>query len=224
MAGTSDFASYAVKPGAAGLPVPGFDVRCLAPEAAQGASEAEFFAARGLAGHEHTADAPSAAHDALDHSTHTRLDPRPLIPEAKPGDLGALAVRLPLPPGTLLDIHNAPARLRSGYLSDHPGYFSLGDAGTIDEDGYVSVLTRLDDVINVAGHRLSTGALEAAIAAVPEVAECAVIGPQDGAWVSPLRTAAAAARSCESPAAPTDAHPPASPRASSHPTPPFPQS
>src|SRR5262249_41230945 len=97
----------------------------------------------------------------------------------KPGDIGALACKLPLPPGALLTLWNADARYQESYLAEFPGYYQTGDAGFIDEDGYVFVMTRTDDVINVAGHRLSTGAMEEVLASHPDVAECAVIGVAD---------------------------------------------
>lgn len=97
----------------------------------------------------------------------------------KPGDIGALACKLPLPPGTLLTLWNADARYQESYLAEFPGYYQTGDAGFIDKDGYVFVMTRTDDVINVAGHRLSTGAMEEVLASHPDVAECAVIGVAD---------------------------------------------
>ena len=95
------------------------------------------------------------------------------------GTLGAVAIRLPLPPGTLPGLWNAEARFRRAYLDTFPGYYETGDAGLIDEDGYISIMARTDDVINVAGHRLSTGAIEEVLASHPDVAECAVIGVAD---------------------------------------------
>ena len=95
------------------------------------------------------------------------------------GELGAIAVKLPLPPGTLPTLWNAEARFKSSYLEHFPGYYETGDAGYIDEDGYLYIMARTDDVINVAGHRLSTGAMEEVLAAHPDVAECAVIGVTD---------------------------------------------
>ncbi|MBX3503471.1 MAG: propionyl-CoA synthetase [Alphaproteobacteria bacterium] len=97
----------------------------------------------------------------------------------KPGEIGALAARLPMPPGALPTLWNADERFRQAYLAEYPGYYKTGDAGFIDEDGYVSVMTRVDDVINVAGHRLSTGQMEEVLGAHPDVAECAVIGVAD---------------------------------------------
>ncbi|PWE33700.1 propionyl-CoA synthetase [Maritimibacter sp. 55A14] len=97
----------------------------------------------------------------------------------KPGELGAIAVKLPLPPGTLPNLWNAEARFRKSYLETFPGYYETGDAGYVDEDGYLWIMARTDDVINVAGHRLSTGAMEEVLAAHPDVAECAVIGVAD---------------------------------------------
>jgi propionyl-CoA synthetase len=96
-----------------------------------------------------------------------------------PGELGAIAVKLPLPPGTLPSLWNAEERFKSSYLSTFPGYYETGDAGYMDEDGYLYIMARTDDVINVAGHRLSTGAMEEVLASHPDVAECAVIGVTD---------------------------------------------
>ncbi|MGE3705138.1 MAG: propionyl-CoA synthetase [Vicinamibacterales bacterium] len=96
-----------------------------------------------------------------------------------PNDIGALVCKLPLPPGTLPTLWNADQRYKDAYLTEFPGFYKTGDAGFIDEDGYVYVMTRTDDVINVAGHRLSTGAMEEVLAAHKDVAECAVIGVAD---------------------------------------------
>jgi propionyl-CoA synthetase len=96
-----------------------------------------------------------------------------------PGELGAVAVRLPLPPGSLSTLWNADARFVKSYLTTFPGFYETGDAGVIDEDGYLAIMARTDDVINVAGHRLSTGAIEEVLAGHPDVAECAVIGVAD---------------------------------------------
>ncbi|SHK91516.1 propionyl-CoA synthetase [Roseovarius marisflavi] len=99
--------------------------------------------------------------------------------ELPAGELGAIAVRLPLPPGTLPTLWNAEDRFRKSYLNTFPGYYETGDAGMIDADGYVWIMARTDDVINVAGHRLSTGGMEEVLASHPDVAECAVIGVSD---------------------------------------------
>ncbi|MBW4710407.1 propionyl-CoA synthetase [Roseobacter sp. YSTF-M11] len=96
-----------------------------------------------------------------------------------PGELGAIAVKLPLPPGTLPTLWNATERFRKSYLNAFPGYYETGDAGMIDADGYLYIMARTDDVINVAGHRLSTGAMEEVLASHPDVAECAVVGVSD---------------------------------------------
>ncbi|MFT7252771.1 MAG: propionyl-CoA synthetase [Paracoccaceae bacterium] len=96
-----------------------------------------------------------------------------------PGELGSIAVKLPLPPGTFPTLWNAEARFRKSYLEHFPGYYETGDAGHVDEDGYLYIMARTDDVINVAGHRLSTGAMEEVLAGHPDVAECAVIGVSD---------------------------------------------
>ncbi len=97
----------------------------------------------------------------------------------KPGELGAIAVKLPLPPGTLPTLWNAEERFKKSYLTTFPGYYETGDAGMMDEDGYLYIMARTDDVINVAGHRLSTGGMEEVLAGHPDVAECAVIGVAD---------------------------------------------
>ena len=97
----------------------------------------------------------------------------------KPGELGAIAIKLPLPPGTLPTLWNAEDRFKKSYLTAFPGYYETGDAGMMDEDGYLYIMARTDDVINVAGHRLSTGAMEEVLAGHPDVAECAVIGVSD---------------------------------------------
>jgi propionyl-CoA synthetase len=122
-----------IRDGAAGQPVPGFDVRAL--------------------------DADGRV--------------------AEAGAAGALAVKLPLPPGTFLGLWNAEALCVSSYYAQYPGYYGTADAGYLDADGYVFVMARTDDVINVAGHRLSTGSMEEVLAAHPDVAECAVCGVQD---------------------------------------------
>ncbi|MCR9086765.1 MAG: propionate-CoA ligase PrpE [Rhodobacteraceae bacterium] len=96
-----------------------------------------------------------------------------------PNTLGAIAIKLPLPPGTLPGLWNAEDRFRKSYLQQFPGYYETGDAGMMDEDGYLYIMARTDDVINVAGHRLSTGGMEEVLAAHPDVAECAVIGVTD---------------------------------------------
>ncbi len=95
------------------------------------------------------------------------------------GEIGALVIENPLPPGTFTTLWNADQRYVKTYFSRYPGFYETGDAGFIDEDGYVFVMARTDDVINVAGHRLSTGAMEEVLAAHPDVAECAVIGVAD---------------------------------------------
>jgi propionyl-CoA synthetase len=99
--------------------------------------------------------------------------------EVPVGETGTLAIKLPLPPGCLPTLWNNDARFIESYLSPFPGYYTTSDAGYIDADGYVFVMARTDDVINVAGHRLSTGQMEEVIAAHPDVAECAVVGIPD---------------------------------------------
>lgn len=95
------------------------------------------------------------------------------------GDIGSIVVKLPLPPGTFSTLWNAKERYVSAYFERFPGFYETGDAGYINDDGYVFVMARTDDVINVAGHRLSTGAMEEVLANHPDVAECAVMGAQD---------------------------------------------
>jgi propionyl-CoA synthetase len=99
--------------------------------------------------------------------------------EVPPGTEGAICLRLPMPPGTLPTLWRDDERFVSSYLSAFEGYYLSGDGGFVDEDGYVYVMGRTDDVLNVAGHRLSTGSLEEALAGHPSVAECAVIGVHD---------------------------------------------
>jgi propionyl-CoA synthetase len=96
-----------------------------------------------------------------------------------PGVEGAICIRLPLPPGALPTLWNDDERFVAGYLSAYPGFYLTGDGGSKDEDGYVYVMGRTDDVVNVAGHRLSTGSMEAVLAEHPGVAECAVVGVHD---------------------------------------------
>jgi len=95
------------------------------------------------------------------------------------GEMGAICIKLPMPPSCLPTLWNADQRYIDSYLADYPGYYKTGDAGYMDEDGYIYVMSRIDDVINVAGHRLSTGAMEEVLSAHPDVAECAVIGAYD---------------------------------------------
>ncbi|MBB3602043.1 propionyl-CoA synthetase [Mycolicibacterium sp. BK556] len=96
-----------------------------------------------------------------------------------PGQEGDICISLPLPPGTLPTLWGDDARYEASYLREHPGFYLTGDGGYLDEDGYLFVMGRIDDVINVAGHRLSTGSIEAVLAGHPAVAECAVIGVAD---------------------------------------------
>jgi len=122
-----------IKPGSAGKPVCGYDLKVVGP------------------------------------------DGEPLPPNSE----GAVVIRLPLAPGTLPNLWKDTARFISSYFSPYPGYYFTGDGGYIDEDGYVFITGRIDDIINVAGHRLSTAKMEEVVAAHPAVAECAVIGVQD---------------------------------------------
>jgi propionyl-CoA synthetase len=124
---------FAVKPGSATKPMPGWEVQALGPD-----------------GH-----------------------------PVKAGDIGAICCKLPLPPGSFPTLWNAEDRFFKAYLEEYPGWYKTGDAGMVDADGYVHIMTRVDDVINVAGHRLSTGQMEEVLASHPDVAECAVVGVGD---------------------------------------------
>ncbi|TWG88998.1 propionyl-CoA synthetase [Mesorhizobium sp. J18] len=99
--------------------------------------------------------------------------------EIEKGTFGNVVIKLPLPPGALPTLWQADQRFREAYLEEFPGYYKTADAGFIDEDGYLFIMARTDDIINVAGHRLSTGAMEEVIAEHPDVAECAVVGIAD---------------------------------------------
>jgi propionyl-CoA synthetase len=99
--------------------------------------------------------------------------------ELPPGQIGSIAIRLPMPPGCLPTLWNNDAGYETSYLLQHPGHYLTGDAGYEDEDGYLYIMSRVDDIINVAGHRLSTGAMEEVLAGHPDVAECAVVGVAD---------------------------------------------
>jgi propionyl-CoA synthetase len=99
--------------------------------------------------------------------------------EMPPGQIGSIAIKLPLPPGCLPTLWNNDAGYEKSYLVRHPGHYLTGDAGYRDEDGYLYIMSRVDDIINVAGHRLSTGAMEEVLSAHPDVAECAVVGVAD---------------------------------------------
>lgn len=181
--------------GSVGYPVPGWDLRVQAPEAVAAAAgsattaEAEFFATRTEAQLRGTVRTPHArihAHavagvdaTALPVDHHARVHSAPALTEARTNELGPLLIRLPLPPGALIGLHEDEARFKKSYTDAHPGYFATGDAAYVDDEGRFHIMTRIDDVINVAGHRLSTGAIEAAISSHPQVAECACVGAHD---------------------------------------------
>src|SRR5499427_1437082 len=99
--------------------------------------------------------------------------------EVGPNETGSIAIKLPLPPGCLPTLWKDDAGYQKAYLSRYPGYYLTGDAGFKDEDGYLSIMSRIDDIINVAGHRLSTGAMEEVLSSHPDIAECAVVGVAD---------------------------------------------
>ena len=109
-------------------------------------------------------------------------DVRVVNEAAKPlavGTMGSIVIKLPLPPGCLPTLYRQDERMRESYLKEFPGYYKTADAGLIDGDGYLTILGRTDDIINVAGHRLSTGGMEEVVASHPDVAECAVLGVKD---------------------------------------------
>src|SRR5207244_5559090 len=99
--------------------------------------------------------------------------------EMAAGESGSIASKLPLPPWCLPTLCNNDVGYETSYLTKHPGHYLTGDAGYKDGDGYLYIMSRVDDIINVAGHRLSTGAMEEVLSAHPDVAECAVIGVAD---------------------------------------------
>ncbi len=99
--------------------------------------------------------------------------------EMAPGQIGSIAIKLPMPPACLPTLWNNDAGYEASYLTKHPGFYLTGDAGYRDEDGYLYIMSRVDDIINVAGHRLSTGAMEEVLSAHPDIAECAVVGVAD---------------------------------------------
>jgi propionyl-CoA synthetase len=99
--------------------------------------------------------------------------------EMAPGQIGSIAIKLPMPPACLPTLWNNDAGFEQSYLTKHPGFYLTGDAGYRDEDGYLYIMSRVDDIINVAGHRLSTGAMEEVLSAHPDIAECAVVGVAD---------------------------------------------
>jgi propionyl-CoA synthetase len=99
--------------------------------------------------------------------------------EAKRGEIGTIVIKLPLPPGCFPTLWQNDEGFIRSYLSQFPGYYLTGDAGYEDEDGYFFVMSRVDDIINVAGHRLSTGAMEEVLSGHPDIAECAVVGVAD---------------------------------------------
>src|SRR6202008_102458 len=99
--------------------------------------------------------------------------------ELGPNKMGSIVVKLPLPPSCLPTLGQQDEGLKESYLTEFPGHYKTADAGFKDEDGYVYVMGRTDDIINVAGHRLSTGGMEEILASHPDVAECAVLGIKD---------------------------------------------
>ena len=117
--------------------------------------------------------------DGADAGLHDRHRRRALRQPLPANTIGSIVVKLPLPPACLPTLWQQDERFRESYLDEFPGYYKTADAGFKDEDGYIHVMGRTDDIINVAGHRLSTGGMEEVLAAHPDVAECAVIGIAD---------------------------------------------
>jgi propionyl-CoA synthetase len=101
------------------------------------------------------------------------------LEELPHGQMGDIVVKLPLPPGTMMTLWKQDNRFNDSYMKAYPGYYQTSDAGYIDDDGYIYIMSRTDDIINVAGHRLSTGGIEAELCEHPDVAESAVIGVAD---------------------------------------------
>jgi len=172
------------RPGSSGMPVPGWDVRVLRPGSEDAGDDGTGYFGTEASEHPQrggrdTEDVGASASGQPGDDAHAAMSPHPTQAEADDDELGPLVFRLPLPPGALQSLLNGQERLEAGYLRAHPGYFAAGDAAVRDADGYVHILARTDDVLNVAGHRLSTGSLEAAVSTVECVAECAVIGPAD---------------------------------------------
>jgi len=153
-----------IKPGSPCKPVPGYDVRVV--ERAGDDHDHDHEPAGGQSAQGQSAPAEGACGAAE-------------IRELPAGETGAIVVRLPLPPGCLTTLWNQDDRFVESYLSRYPGFYETADAGYFDADGYLFVMARTDDIINVAGHRLSTGGMEEVLAEHPDVAECAVIGVAD---------------------------------------------
>ena len=126
----------------------------------------------------HAADQTRLADAACSRVRHPRAD-RQRRATLQPNQIGKLMIKLPLPPGSLPTLWHNDEGFKTSYLVQHPGYYLTGDAGYRDDDGYLYVMSRIDDIINVAGHRLSTGSIEETLAGHPDVAECAVIGAAD---------------------------------------------
>jgi propionyl-CoA synthetase len=164
------------------MPVPGWNMEVLSPALAANNAKLGTIAETFQVLSEHldrdpTKPIPIPKDTPKTH--HHRQNPNPLLPSAPTGELGPLCIRLPLPPGSLQTLWQNDKRYVDGYLSDFPGYFHTGDAAIKDKDGYIHIMARADDVLNVAAHRLSSGAIEAAVSSHNAVAECAVIGPHD---------------------------------------------
>ncbi|KAI8618578.1 hypothetical protein BC830DRAFT_1108169 [Chytriomyces sp. MP71] len=153
------------KMGSCGPPVPGFNLTVLVPPKHHEAFGKDHLNLKAEPGNEYTDDGEPA------HRYWV---------EASPGEVGSLVVKLPLPPGCFPTLWNNHEGYLKSYFSRFPGYYDLTDQGFIDEDGYVTVLGRTDDVLNVAGHRLSSGGMEEVVAGNSAVAECAVVGVKDG--------------------------------------------
>ncbi|KAJ3238544.1 hypothetical protein HDU81_007640 [Chytriomyces hyalinus] len=162
------------KMGSCGPPVPGFDMKVLVPPKHHAAFEKTLEQSRGKMGGSNLKGEPGNEFTDDGEPAHR------FWVEASPGEVGSLVIKLPLPPGCFPTLWKNHAGYLKSYFERFPGYYDLTDQGFIDEDGYVTVLGRSDDVLNVAGHRLSSGGIEEVVSNHPAVAECAVIGKKDG--------------------------------------------
>ena len=132
-----------------------------------------------LHGHRHAADQSPARRPNRRRATTCVYSTKRVTKERPTGKIGSIVVKLPLPPGCLPTLWNNDKGFQESYLREYPGYYTTADAGYCDEDGYVYIMARTDDIINVAGHRLSTGGMEEVLASHKDVAECAVLGVAD---------------------------------------------
>jgi len=161
-----------VRPGSAGQVMPGFDVVLMDESGKETMSPLH-------PDYDEARDGAQLQATAAAEAEHLRDYEGPGAHPSHGVVAGSIALRLPLPPGTLQTLWRNDEGLRASYLARFPGFFDTGDAGYVSADGFLSVMTRADDIIQIAGHRLSTGMLEEVLASIPEVAECAVVGARD---------------------------------------------